>query len=227
MSVRITRGHLPRSKPEPNGHKSARRVSSLQSQHRPVSLLVLPEESRPQPRKSQQTQSAKVNPPIDLTKNSTSPTSSRALGSTAPAKEVGTPTGLNSKTTELYRKAQAGNPNAMVSLGVAFDLGNGAPKDDGQAVYWFRKAAEAGDALGMTNLGIMYQNGHGLQQDDGQAVSWYRKAADAGNSKGMLNLGLMYYGGRGVQKNDSQALNWFQKAAEVGERQAILNVAAM
>jgi TPR repeat protein len=186
-----------------------------------------PEESKPQPKKPQQTQSAKVNPPIDLTKNSTSPTSSRALGNTAPAKEAGLPPGLSSKTTEFYRKAQAGNPDAMVDLAFAFDQGNGAPKDYGQAVYWYRKAAEAGDALGMTNLGIMYQNGRGVQQDDGQAVSWYRKAAEAGNSKGMLSLGVMYYEGRGVQKNDSQALNWFQNAAELGERQAILNLAVM
>jgi TPR repeat protein len=55
-------------------------------------------------------------------------------------------------------------------------LGGGLPKDDSQAVSWFRKSAEAGDATGMANLGVMYVSGRGgLPKDDGQAVSWFRK----------------------------------------------------
>src|SRR6516225_7829546 len=71
--------------------------------------------------------------------------------------------------------------------------GGGLPKDDSQAVSWYRKAAEAGDAAGMANLGFMYEKGRGgLPKDDSQAVSWYRKAAEAGNARGMANLGFMY-----------------------------------
>jgi TPR repeat protein len=63
------------------------------------------------------------------------------------------------------------------------------PKDDSQAVSWFRKAAEAGDARGMANLGFMYENGRGgLPKDDGQAVSWFRKAAEAGNEYAVAAL---------------------------------------
>jgi TPR repeat protein len=57
----------------------------------------------------------------------------------------------------------------------------GLPKDEAQAVEWFRKAADAGSEPAMNSLGEMYENGRGgLPKDEVQAVSWYRKAADAG-----------------------------------------------
>ena len=78
----------------------------------------------------------------------------------------------------------------MVNLGVMYESGRGGlPKDDSQAVSWFRKAVEAGDALGMANLGVMYANGQGgLPKDDSQAVSWYRKAAEAGDAYAVAAL---------------------------------------
>jgi TPR repeat protein len=90
------------------------------------------------------------------------------------------------------------------------------PKDDSQAVRWYRKAAAAGDARGMVNLGVMYEKGRGgLPKDDSQAVSWYRKGAEAGDAIGMVNLGVMYESGRGgLPKDDSQAVSWYRKAVE-------------
>jgi TPR repeat protein len=65
----------------------------------------------------------------------------------------------------------------------------GLPKDEVQAVNWYRKAAEAGDALGMTGLGIMYMTGQGgLAQDYAQARFWLEKAAAAGNTTAKANL---------------------------------------
>src|SRR5260370_12745515 len=59
----------------------------------------------------------------------------------------------------------------------------GAPKDDAQAVSWYRRAAEAGNANAMVNLGFMYEtNRGGLPKDEAQAVSWYRKATQLGNT---------------------------------------------
>ncbi len=37
-------------------------------------------------------------------------------------------------------------------LGLMYADGRGAPKDDAQAVRWYRKAADVGDASGMSNL---------------------------------------------------------------------------
>src|SRR6516225_2857771 len=91
----------------------------------------------------------------------------------------------------------------LVALWAAGSFGQGRPwgglpKDDSQAVSWYRKAAEAGDARGMVNLGVMYASRWGgLPKDDSQAVSWFRKAVEAGNALGMANLGFMYSEGRG------------------------------
>jgi TPR repeat protein len=68
----------------------------------------------------------------------------------------------------------------MTQLGFMYANGRGGlPKDDVQAVSWFRRAADAGDGLGMNSLGLMYRGGRGgLPKDDVEAVSWYRKAED-------------------------------------------------
>ena len=60
--------------------------------------------------------------------------------------------------------------------------GQGIPKDEYEAVKWFRKAAEQGDATAQFNLGIMYYNGQGVTQDDSEAVRWLRKAAEQGDA---------------------------------------------
>lgn len=118
----------------------------------------------------------------------------------------------------------------MADLGWRYESGaGGLPKDDVQAVAWYRKAADAGDGEGMNRLGIMYERGRGgLPKDDMQAVNWFRKAADAGGTAGMTNLGRMYRDGRGgLPKDDVQAVNWFRKAAEAGRGRAMTDLGWM
>lgn len=91
-----------------------------------------------------------------------------------------------------------------------------SPKDDQQAVAWYRKAAEQGDAHAQFILGLMYFDGRGVAKDDLQAVTWYRKAAEQGYSSAQVNLGLMHVSGRGVAKDDLQAVTWLRKAADQG-----------
>ncbi|NIP71513.1 MAG: sel1 repeat family protein, partial [Gammaproteobacteria bacterium] len=42
--------------------------------------------------------------------------------------------------------------------------GKGVPKDQSEAVKWYREAAEQGDANAQINLGVMYQKGQGVQK---------------------------------------------------------------
>jgi TPR repeat protein len=42
--------------------------------------------------------------------------------------------------------AKQGNATAQTSLGLMYGNGRGVPKDDMEAVRWYRKAAEQGDA---------------------------------------------------------------------------------
>ena len=76
--------------------------------------------------------------------------------------------------------AEQGNPGAQILLGSMYADGKGVPKDDRQAVAWYRKAAEQGVDIAQTLLGKMYASGRGVPQDDRQAVSWFQKAAEQG-----------------------------------------------
>ncbi len=83
----------------------------------------------------------------------------------------------------LLRKAEAGDANAQYNLGWMCAKGWGVPKDEAEAVKWYRKAAEQGHANAQYNLGSKYADGVGVAEDDAEAVGWYRKAAEQGYAK--------------------------------------------
>ena len=62
--------------------------------------------------------------------------------------------------------------------GYMYDTGEGVPKNDTEAVRWYRMAAEQGDATAQVNLGLMYANGRGVPQNNTEAVRWFRMAAE-------------------------------------------------
>ena len=115
-------------------------------------------------------------------------------------------------TDELRQDANNGDATAQGVLGGRYAVGDRAPQDYKQAVYWYTKAANQGDAWGQWNLGLCYYNGEGVAKDLKQAVYWYTKAANQGLALAQLNLGLCYFQGEGVAKDCRQALNWLKKA---------------
>jgi len=78
---------------------------------------------------------------------------------------------------ETKKKAEAGNASAQFNLGLMYAKGEGVPKDDAEALRWYRKAADQGNALAQSNLGVMYANGRGVPKDDAEAYAWYNLAA--------------------------------------------------
>jgi len=56
--------------------------------------------------------------------------------------------------TELKSKAESGDVLAQSTLGNAYHLGKGVPKDEAEAIRWWQKAAEKGDLGAQMNLGI-------------------------------------------------------------------------
>jgi TPR repeat protein len=53
-----------------------------------------------------------------------------------------------------YRRgAEAGNADAMASLGVMLANGRGVSQNVAEAVNWYRRSAEAGNASAMNSLG--------------------------------------------------------------------------
>lgn len=117
---------------------------------------------------------------------------------------------------ERLALAQKGDANSQYIVGYTHEYGSSVPKDELQAVHWYRKAAEQGLTKAQNRLGVMYGTGKGVPKDEQQAVKWYRKAADQGDDAAQANLGLMYANGRGVPKDEQQASQWYRKSADQG-----------
>lgn len=126
-----------------------------------------------------------------------------------------------------FTLAQKGNAAAMARVGWLYQTGqNGVPRDDVQALRWYRQGAEAGNGHAMAGLGVMHEYGRGgLPKDGVQAVAWYRKGAEAGDPRAMNNLGAAYAVGRGnLARDESQSAVWYRRAAEAGWARGMTNI---
>lgn len=121
---------------------------------------------------------------------------------------------------QLLAKAQSGDSTAQVTLGKAYEDGNGVPQSDNQALKWYWAAAEQGNAAAQNDVGLMFRLGHGVEQDKQEAVKWYRKAAKQEYPSALFNLGTAYYNGDGVGIDDVAAYEWFLLAQKFGSQPA-------
>ena len=62
----------------------------------------------------------------------------------------------------LRARADHGDAEAQVIIGVLYAKGQGVAQDYAEALRWFRKAADQGLAEAQFNLGFMYDKGRGL-----------------------------------------------------------------
>jgi len=102
---------------------------------------------------------------------------------------------------EVKAKAEAGNAESQVELGLRYARGEGMAEDHAEAVKWYRKAAEQNYAPGKYNLGICYAWGFGVAKDQVEAVKWLRKAAEQNHAGGSVQLRVCYASGEGVAKD--------------------------
>jgi hypothetical protein len=120
----------------------------------------------------------------------------------------------------LTQRAEAGDAEAQVELGRAYEDGKGVEQDDVRAVEWFRKSAEQGNAQAQNALGVMYALGRGVERDKEEAVRWYKKAAKQGLAEGIYNVAISYYNGEGIEENSALACTWMMVAQRRGDAQA-------
>jgi TPR repeat protein len=85
-------------------------------------------------------------------------------------------------------------PSAKVTEAIAYEHGEGVPKDPRKAAALYCEAARAGDTDAMFNLGWMYANGRGIGRDYDVAASLFERAAQAGNAQAAKVLGLFREG---------------------------------
>ncbi len=85
---------------------------------------------------------------------------------------------------KLRHRAEQGDVQAQWELGFFHWRGlYFLPKDDAEAVKWYRKAAEQGHPGAQFHLGRMYAEGKGVPQDDAEAKKWYRLASEQGHEE--------------------------------------------
>src|SRR5271168_872253 len=93
----------------------------------------------------------------------------------------------------------------------------GLPKDDVEAVKWWRKAVDQGFPQAQANLGTAYELGFGgLSKNDDLTLKLFRASADKGNAMGQYNLAITYINGYGVPQDISKAIKLLRNAADQG-----------
>jgi len=109
--------------------------------------------------------------------------------------------------------SKAGNPEAMVSLGVLFEAGTHVPRDYSAARLWLEKAAHAGSVEGMCRFGMLLARGGDRESPNyKRAEHWIRMAANKGHAEAMYQMGRLF-----TRRHDLQnARRWYEQAAARG-----------
>lgn len=111
---------------------------------------------------------------------------------------------------DLLDRAEQGEVEAQVTLGLRYKHGMRAPQDSKEALKWFQRASRQGNAFAQARLGALYRDGQGVAQNHAEAVKWFRKSAGQGDSTAQVALGIMYWKGMGVPQDDKQAIKWLR-----------------
>lgn len=77
---------------------------------------------------------------------------------------------------------QDADATRIVEQALAYEHGEGVPRDPERAVELYCEAARMGDAEAMYSLGWMYANGRGVERDDGYAATLFEMALFKGHA---------------------------------------------
>jgi len=81
----------------------------------------------------------------------------------------------------IKQAAERGDADAQARLGFMYNAGEGLPRNDTEALKWYKLAAEQGHAQGQNDLGNMYREGEGRPRNDVEASKWYTLSAKQGH----------------------------------------------
>lgn len=112
---------------------------------------------------------------------------------------------------KIRQKAQQGDANAQMALGLRCLMGNGLAADEVLAQEWFLKSAQQNNVVAQVALATMLAF-ESDRQDLPAAAMWFSKAADAGNVQAMSELVRLYETGSGVTRDMAKAEEWRVRA---------------
>jgi len=87
--------------------------------------------------------------------------------------------------------AQADAPADPLARALAYEHGEGVPKDQPVAAALYCDAARTGNVEAAFRLGWMYANGRGVPRDDATAAALFKVAADKGHAYAAMTLKRM------------------------------------
>ena len=120
------------------------------------------------------------------------------------------------RTVKQAAAAHAGQTQAQLILGQAYERGEGAPRMEDQAAYWFARAAAGGAVDAMIRMGEYKMDGTGTPRDPAGALTLFRQAAEAGDPRGLYHWGLCSLEGHGMMRDPELAVRLMKQAAEAG-----------
>lgn len=89
---------------------------------------------------------------------------------------------------KIRQKAQQGDANAQMALGLRYLMGNGLAADEVLAQEWFLKSAQQNNVVAQVALATMLAF-ESDRQDLPAAAMWFQRAADAGKRSGDVGAG--------------------------------------
>ena len=104
----------------------------------------------------------------------------------------------------------ADDAKAWFNIGVLYETGEGAEKNQTRAHDAYKKSIDLGYAPAMYNLGSIYAK----QKDYANARLWWEKAAELDLPEAQYNMGMLYEKGWGVSVDQQLSSSWYQRAAE-------------
>ncbi|MCH2171109.1 sel1 repeat family protein [Myxococcota bacterium] len=143
-------------------------------------------------------------------------------GGTATAQELDWPPEL----AGLLERARGGDAKAQLALADRLEAGDGVPRNDAEALRWYRSAAEKGSVEALYFEGVMRYTGRGAPKDLEFGARRIQEAAERGNLAAQNSLGVLYAMGEGVEMNPAESMRWFRSAAEGGHASAQLSLGA-
>ena len=113
--------------------------------------------------------------------------------------------------------AKAGDAEAKMAVGQAFELGQGVNASAVDAAKWYREAALAGNLDAQFRLARLVNSGaKGLKADKAATLKLLQAAAQKGHAPSQNLFGTMLENGDGVPKDLKAAASWFNKSAKQG-----------
>ncbi len=118
-----------------------------------------------------------------------------------------------SKQQALYQKADDGDANSQLAVGLNLYHGeNGFKQDKVKSLQYLEKSFKQGNKDAGFNIAHIYQS----DDDYEKAVQYYQEAAQLGSIKSLDNLSVLYLVGSGVNKDLKQAQDYAQQAIKLG-----------